>query len=767
LRSDFTELLPPDHPAVTALHRIAGRQKSSSNLVVIIESPDAAQNRRLADALRPELEKMIPSVFSEIQWRPETETPDFLSRYRWLYADLADLESAETLLDRVIARRTSPLAVDLQGDPEAELRALRERMNAAVPPRPTGDFAGESNGVHSLGLMLWRRGDGYASLGDQRTLDAVQEVVARVRPASFHPAMRVEYTGHVAMALDEQRAVKNDLTFSTLLCASLVLVVMYLHFRRAALIITVGAPALTGLFLALALARFTSGNLNSNTAFLLSIILGNGINSPIVLLSRYGEERRAGRDTIEALQHAMATTLLGTGTAMAAASVAYGSLLTTRLRCLSQFSLVGGAGMLFVWLAMFVVVPPLVILGERIRPGLTTPRTSLWNAPFRGFGRLVEKHPILLGAVSLLGVAAAVRPLRTYLADPIEWNTGKLRSAETGSQQRWGKMYQLGMGGVDAGYIGRDGVVLVDRPEDANAVAEALRQHDAAFGPRAVLREVRTIDSTLPKQQAEKLAVLGRIRAKIDKHAHLMDDQERGELTPWRPPDDLRAIGVPDLPTRVRENFTETDGTLGRMIGIDVALDRGIDFSDARDMVRIGRSLSADALGRRWTAASSTLVFAAIFQIMDEDRAQVTWTAIAGVLLVILIAFGLRSAPPVLASLAIGMVWLGGILAAIHLKLNFVNFVAVPITIGVGVDYGANIWARLRRGEAVAPTIAGTGSAVALCSMTTIIGYSTLLTARNRALQSFGLLADLGEIACLFAALLALPALARLVRRPR
>ena len=54
---------------------------------------------------------------------------------------------------------------------------------------------------------------------------------------------------------------------------------------------------------------------------------------------------------------------------------------------------------------------------------------------------------------------------------------------------------------------------------------------------------------------------------------------------------------------------------------------------------------------------------------------------------------------------------------------------------------------------------------MALCSTTTIIGYSSLLLSSNRALQSFGKLADLGEVTCLLAALLALPALALWTRR--
>jgi hypothetical protein len=58
----------------------------------------------------------------------------------------------------------------------------------------------------------------------------------------------------------------------------------------------------------------------------------------------------------------------------------------------------------------------------------------------------------------------------------------------------------------------------------------------------------------------------------------------------------------------------------------------------------------------------------------------------------------------------------------------------------------------------VAPVIS-TGSAVALCSWTTIVGYGSLLAARNRALQGFGAMAILGEVACLLAAIVALPSL--------
>ena len=60
-----------------------------------------------------------------------------------------------------------------------------------------------------------------------------------------------------------------------------------------------------------------------------------------------------------------------------------------------------------------------------------------------------------------------------------------------------------------------------------------------------------------------------------------------------------------------------------------------------------------------------------------------------------------------------------------------------------------------------------TGGAVALCSLTTIIGYSSLLLAENRALFLFGLLAVLGEVACLTTAVIVMPAFVEWMRGPR
>jgi predicted RND superfamily exporter protein len=469
-----------------------------------------------------------------------------------------------------------------------------------------------------------------------------------------------------------------------------------------------------------------------------------------------------------ALATALTTSVTGIVAAVAAASVAYGCLLFTSFRGFNQFGLLGGAGMLLVGAATFVLVPPMVIFGERRWPGLFTPRRNLWRIPFAWIGGLAAKHPRALAIIAVVSVCGAAVPLSKWAKDPLEWNLDKMRTDDSPSGLLWPKMEKLGMGDVSAGYIGNNAVLLVDSPDQADTVAKAMKAQDAAKGPKHVLKEVRTINSMLPPHQEQKLETLARIRKKIDKHMEMLSADEQKEAEAWRPPDYLHPLTIDELPKLIREAFTETDGQRGRLVGIDADHATYYDWN-GHDLLRMSPALTVDSMGKTWVAASTATIFAGMLETIIADGPRVTLAALIGVTTLVLLAFGLRGAVPVLIAIGVGVVWLGGIVGAIALKLNFMNFVALPITLGVGADYAANIWARMRTEgpNRIKTVIAETGSAVALCSLTTMIGYSSLLLSRNRALRSFGLLADIGEIACLAAALLVLPALIRIFARPR
>src|SRR5208283_3521677 len=127
-----------------------------------------------------------------------------------------------------------------------------------------------------------------------------------------------------------------------------------------------------------------------------------------------------------------------------------------------------------------------------------------------------------------------------------------------------------------------------------------------------------------------------------------------------------------------------------------------------------------------------------------------------GVVLVVAVIFRAhRTTAFVLGALVIGVLYLFAASMIFGVKINFANFIAFPITFGIGVDYAVNIMSRYVQDGARDPVdaVRSTGGAVALCSMATIIGYSSLLIAQNRALYLFGVLAVLGEVCCLSTAL--------------
>src|SRR5262249_17439663 len=88
---------------------------------------------------------------------------------------------------------------------------------------------------------------------------------------------------------------------------------------------------------------------------------------------------------------------------------------------------------------------------------------------------------------------------------------------------------------------------------------------------------------------------------------------------------------------------------------------------------------------------------------------------------------------------------------------HFLNFMAFPITLGVGLDYAVNYLARVpERGPVEA--LRESGGAIILCSMTTTFGYLALLGSINQGVRSLGLAAALGEVCVLLAAVALLPA---------
>src|SRR5207244_9949333 len=109
------------------------------------------------------------------------------------------------------------------------------------------------------------------------------------------------------------------------------------------------------------------GYLNTQTAFLGAIVVGNGINYGLIYLARMKQLRWQGMGLREACLQSAETTARATLLASAATSVSFGVLIIAANRGFRHFGFIGGLGMLLCWLATFLLVPAILALYEKVR----------------------------------------------------------------------------------------------------------------------------------------------------------------------------------------------------------------------------------------------------------------------------------------------------------------------------------------------------------------------------------------------------------------
>jgi hypothetical protein len=316
-------------------------------------------------------------------------------------------------------------------------------------------------------------------------------------------------------------------------------------------------------------------------------------------------------------------------------------------------------------------------------------------------------------------------------------------------------------------------VVLCDRLDQVRPLVRALEaRRDAAPPGEKPFEAVHTLLDFVPEGQEAKLPTLVAIRNRLTKARArgFVTDADWKDIAEVLPPEDVRPIRVEDLPTELARAFSERDGTRGRLVYIEPTA--GKDDNDLRDLLRWADSFRETKLpdGSVVRGSGRAVIFADMLRavLIDMPKAVVASLALTAFAVAVVFRRGVSTAL-VIGALAIGVAWLAGLVALLGVKLNFLNFIALPITFGIGVDYAVNLVHRQRAGASALEALRTTGGAVVLCSLTTTLGYLALLGSLNQGVRSLGLVAVLGEVCCLVAAMVVLPAALRWweTRKPR
>jgi hypothetical protein len=733
-----------------------------SLLIIGVGSPDRDANLRCAARLSDALNQLPKTVCEQATYHVR-DLRAFFEKNKWLYLGEQELEDIHDQVRGEIARRKNPMLVSLDEDEDRE--ALKKRI--AGRDWLSGRFE-DALFTRKGDPTVWVAALPPGGLMVENAGEAIFNAANRlVRENQDVCGMRIHVGGPVATAIENRHAVERDIVWVTVTCVLLVGLSIGIYFRRIRAVPLVTLSAGIGAVLAFAIAELAFGYLNSSTAFLGSIIVGNGINYAIMLVARYEEERGHDASARDGLVRAIDGVWKGTLVSSLVASASYGSLVVTSFRGFYQFGVMGASGCLLSWLVTFTLMPALLLVLDR-----KTRRAPSEHGPIRlvHLGRLVEKRAAIVTVVSVALSLLAVVGMRHFLQDPFEYDFRKLntRISKTDEVRTFDRNMDALFGRWPSPTL-----VLADDLTEVERIRQAINRQDQALPGDNVIGQVVTIYDLLPgtpEAQQRKLDLIAKLRKlTADPDLEGLDEKERRHLDEATPPADLRLLQPRDLPPLARRPFTEVDGTIGRVVLVYPA-EGGLSVWNGRDLLRIRSVLQRLDLGdgKSVETAGAAVIFGSMIESVLHDGPIATAASILAVMIIIFVALRpWRWAVLAALSLLIGVSWMVGGAGWAGVRVTFLNFIALPITFGIGVEYAVNITARYRERFDAGDAISSAGGAVAMCSWTTIVGYGSLLAAQNQALQGFGAMAILGEVACLSAAIVTLPALLVLRHRRR
>jgi predicted RND superfamily exporter protein len=759
LKTAISELLPSDDPGVVALEKTQKRLGDMSLLLIGIRSPDHAANLRYADLLTQKLQALPKSTVALATYHVR-DLKGFFEKNKWLYISENDLTSIRDRLRSEISRRKNPLLVDLSDDDEESVDAMRDRLTKHdnLGERfPDGVFTNQDGSY--VWIAALPPGGIFGEHGGEGIYQAAARLIRENDPHAFHPHMDAFVGGPVATAIATRKAVESDILWVTVTCLVIVAFSIALYFRRLRSLPLIATSAVVGTVMAFAVAELAFGYVNSSTAFLGSIILGNGINYAIILMSRYEECQATGASTFESMERAIAGVTRGTGVAAVCASAAYATLMLTKFRGFYQFGVMAAFGVLFCWALTFTVLPSIFfMLDRRASAKKQRPARAPLNLSF--LGRWLSRHPRSIAIVAAALTVFCGVGLLHFAGAPFEYDFRKLNAnlQSTEDSRQFNQSMEKLFGRWPSPII-----VLADNIGEVESIRASILRNDQA---EHVIGQIITINDVLPgtaEVQTRKLALLKDIQKLThDRALTALNEKERKQIAQIDIAEDLRLLTPADVPVLARRPFTEADGTIGRVVLV-YPIEQHLSVWNGRDLLRIAHVLQYLPLpehNKTIATSGSAVVFAGMIRSILHDGPLATAASLIVVLLFSFLIMRPRSAAlAAIATLLVGVVWMVGIAGTAEVKITFLNFIALPITFGIGAEYGLNVAQRYRDDRDMVKAVGSTGAAVALCSWTTIVGYGSLLAASSRALRGFGLMAILGEISCLAAALLALPAI--------
>ena len=726
------------------------------------------------------------------------------------------------LLTQLSTADRDPAAIDLLEQFLAPYLAASRgepaRFGFLLPQRPRWQSLTSRDGLGRLRYVSLHLAEGLNGINRiAETLSWVHQEIGRIVAESTVPDIEWGLTGIPVIEADETTEAIHDSTVASVLALGLITLLMIVAFRGLMVPLLAAVSLLVGVSWSFGWLMVSVGHLQLLSIVFTVILLGLGIDFAIIVVSRL----ELIRDEYDDLPSAMSRVFRRMGPGMVTGAVttaaAFAAMAFTDFRGMGEMGTIAAGGILLCLVAVLSTFVALLAVTGRWKQ-IIRHRPGGEEAHFAG-GRLdfVDDHPIptIISAcviVACLGVAAT-----RVVYDP---NVLNLQSEGVPSVQWENRIVQ-----EDARSVWN--AVVLCRPEQAQGLVERLRRaHGVSdiggmgtfFPPDADRREraitaVRDRDvsplnadeglsgtllqlaavragltlrggSAPPEIKSRLRVISGAIDESVRAAATLSPDQRRDSwnalntafitardtLADWI--DGALAPGPPmarDLPPFLHESWVGRDGSW--LLQVYPAADS--QQRSVLDPDRLGafvNSVRASVADTEAAVIGPTVQIYESSRIIKSEFIKAAVYAVAAILVLLCLDFRrLSDALCAMAPVTIGFVGAFGIMGLTGLPLNFANIIVLPIIFGIGVTAGVHIVHRWRLEPSGRPRglSGGTGRAITLTMLTTMIGFACLIIARHRGIRSLGIVMVIGLGVTLLACYFILPAILKLrARRP-
>lgn len=748
LHANFLELLPPKHPSILNLEKLMSHVGGTSYVVAVIESAD---EESASDAAKKFTQKVtaLPAV-DYVDDR--TSFPVFEKR-KLLFLNLKSVEKLKKNVKDILGyyrRKNNPFFVDLLNE-----KAPTVDMDSLELEQKVSKISGYSAKSHDTFMSVVLIKPKHPVSNFDKSGKLFREIYAafdEIKKSEPKP-VTIGLTGAYKTRYDEYQTVNHDLKRTGILALIFLLAVNLIGFRNLRSMVYAYLPLAVGTVWIWAFTEVTIGYLNLITAFLAAILFGMGGDYTFHILVSFEEDYRATGSVTKAIAMTYEELWQPLWSSMWTTAVVFYAMIISQFEGFRHFGIIAGFGIVISFVIVLYLQPSLIILGEKYFPMKRKPLEKPWEIPKKGI-YVALVIGILFSLFSLtqiprIGFNYDFHDLQAKHEDAIE------------IAEKIGDHFGVHLNPVV--FMANDRATAGKLAEDINHYIDVHPKE-----PKTYFGFAAAITSHVPKEQPEKIKVLGEIEELLVKHDAVIQKLEpkmKNDIATLREQLKPEPFDISMLPEGLQGQYEGTGHEISTVF--IYPNDRILDGRVAKKFVKEARDYPVPPGVK---LAGEPVIYSDILNLLENDTPVAIGLSVITVFILVFMHFKrLDHVLWVHAPFLVGILWMIGMMGAAGLKFNFFNMVIIPSILGVGIDNGIYIFDRYkeRENENFFETMRKSIKGVLLASGTNIAGFGSLMFATHQGLASIGKLGVFGFLSCLLSSVFFVPAIIEIFEEHR